>query len=258
MKEIRYVLLDPTGNLTVLAESDVPPEAQPAVAGQIMKKEPAAEQVGFVSAEPDGIALRMAGGEFCGNAAMSAAVLFAVDHGITDGWIRVTVSGTPAPVEVAVCAADNGRMRGTVAMPRPVSIGEEELPGGGPRTVVRFDGIAHVILETPLPRERAETLAPLWCRHLGAESLGILTFDRPAGTLLPLVYVPAADTLCWEHSCASGTTAVGAFLAAGEGPGSWTLRQPGGILTVEADPAGRLFLTGYVRLCARRSIRIAE
>ena len=124
--------------------------------------------------------------------------------------------------------------------------------------IVRFDGIAHVILETPLPRERAEALAPLWCRHLGAESLGILTFDRPAGTLLPLVYVPAADTLCWEHSCASGTTAVGAFLAAGEGPGSWSFRQPGGILTVEADPAGRLFLTGYVRLCARRSIRIAE
>ena len=71
------------------------------------------------------------------------------------------------------------------------------------------------------------------------------------------MYVPAAGTLCWEHSCASGTTAVGAYLAAKAGPASLSLKQPGGTLTVEADRSGELYLTGKVRLIRRQSAEIA-
>ena len=293
MKEIRYALLDPTGNTTILAETPVPPEEQPFVAKQIMARETGAEQAGFVSPYPggNGIALRMAGGEFCGDAAMSAAVLYALDRGIADGTVRVGVSGTPDPVEVAVSSLAEGTMRGTVAMPRPLSVGEELLPGGGRYPVVRFAGITHVIVivETPLlplsplsptvplhpqpsprlpfPRETAEELAKRWCAALGSASLGLLLLglpnlsDQPGrreGSLVPLVYVPAADTLCWENSCASGTTAVGAYLAAREGPVSLSLRQPGGTLRVEASSDGGLYLTGTVRLCRRSMIPVRE
>ena len=140
-------------------------------------------------------------------------------------------------------------------MPLPVSVGEEAFPDGASRPVVRFRGIAHVILETPLSRTDAETLAPVWCRALNAVSLGIMTLDRHAGTLLPLVFVPSAGTLCWENSCASGTSAVGAFLAAKEGAVSLSLRQPGGTLRVDAEE-GRLRLTGKVRLRYRRTVRL--
>ena len=88
--------------------------------------------------------------------------------------------------------------------------------------------------------------------------LGIMLFDREAGTLAPLVYVPAAGTLCWERSCASGTTAVGAYLASAGSPISLSLKQPGGILRIEADPSGDLFLTGTVRLIRRRTVRETE
>ena len=273
MKEIRYALLDPTGNRTILAETPVAPGEQPYAAKQIMAREPDAEQAGFVSPSPDGhgIGLRMAGGEFCGNAAMSAAVLYALDRGIAEGTVRVSVSGTPGPVEVVVSSLAEGTMRGTVAMPRPLSVGEELLPGGGRYPVVRFAGITHVIVETPhspdsphapqlpFPRETAEELAKQWCAALGSASLGILALDltgRDNGTLVPLVYVPAADTLCWENSCASGTTAVGAYLAARKGPVSLSLRQPGGTLRVEASSDGGLYLTGTVRLCRRSTIRV--
>ncbi len=256
MKEIRYALLDPTGNQTVLVESEVPPAAQPSAAAQIMRQEPDAEQVGFYAARRNGAALRMAGGEFCGNAAMSAAVLFALEKDIADGTVSVAVSGQPEPTAVRVSALPDGSMRGAVAMPRPVSVGEERFPDGIRRPVVRFPGISHVILTSPLPRAEAEALAPLWCGHLRSASLGIMTYDRAAGTLLPLVYVPAAGTLFWERSCASGTTAVGAFLASKEGAVSLSLRQPGGTLRVETAADGRLVLTGTVRLRYRREILI--
>ena len=84
-----------------------------------------------------------------------------------------------------------------------------------------------------MPRDLAEKAAPVWCRHLNADALGLMFLDRDACSLTPLVYVPAAGTLCWENSCDSGTTAAGAFLAGQTGlPFSISLRQPGGSLTV--------------------------
>ena len=78
---LRYCILDPTGNITALAESPVAHGDQPAAAEAIMRRHPEVEQVGFVRFGADaagGLAgeLRMAGGEFCGNASMSAAALF--------------------------------------------------------------------------------------------------------------------------------------------------------------------------------------
>ena len=142
-------------------------------------------------------------------------------------------------------------------MPKPVSVGEEAFPDGSVRPVVRFDGICHVIAESGLSREDAETVIADWCRFLQTDAAGIMLLDRDRGTLDPLVYVPAAGTLCWEHSCASGTTAVGAYLAAKAGPVSLSLKQPGGTLTVEADRSGELYLTGKVRLIRRQSAEIA-
>ena len=73
--------------------------------------------------------------------------------------------------------------------------------------------------------------------------------DRERGVLKPLVYVPSAATLFWESSCASGTTAVGAYLAAKSGAAvRMPLKQPGGTLEIEADPDGKLLLKGSVRL----------
>jgi len=256
MTDIRYALLDPTGNLTVLVESAVPAESQPLVARQIMDHEPEAEQVGFVSSAGGSVSLRMAGGEFCGNATMSTAALFALDHGIREGRIPVCVFGTPNPVPVSVFALADGSIRGTVAMPSPVSVKEEALPGAGRFPVVRFHGISHVIIETPFPRSAAEASAALWCSFLQSESLGILLFDPDADTLSPLVYVPAAGTLCWENSCASGSTAIGAYLHRKKGAGSLLLHQPGGSLLVESAADGSLSLTGTVKMRYRHTLSV--
>ena len=246
--EIRYHLFDPTGNVTVLAETPVPVDGQPAVAAALLVAESAAEQVGFLSEGQDcDIALRMAGGEFCGNAAMSAAAFYAARENLRDGSVRVKVSGAPVPVEARL-AAENGSWRAAVKMPPPLSVSRTNLRGGGSPVVVRYPGIAHVILPRRMEREDAETAARGWCAALEAEALGLMLLDREKRVLTPLVYVPVGDTLYWERSCASGSAAVGAYLAAEAGKGvTAALREPGGVLEVTAAPDGSVTLTGTVK-----------
>ncbi len=173
-REICYILMDPTKNMTILVETPVPPESQPSVAARLMEREPAAEQVGFLSASggtghsestsaasmPDAadrpaqcaISLRMAGGEFCGNAAMSAAAYYSMCAGITEGQVSVQVSGTPAPVTVDIKRPENGTVtsrRAAVHMPHPVSVETISFPEGQIFPVVTFLGISHVIVNKP-------------------------------------------------------------------------------------------------------------
>lgn len=249
MRSVSYTLLDPTGNMTLLAETPVPEALRPDAARLLMELEPSAEQVGFVSLFPDGAELRMAGGEFCGNAAMSAASLYLARSDRGNGNVSVRVSGADEPVSASMTALSGGAWRGAVTMPPPISVRREALPGGRTLPVIRFPGIAHVLLEEEMTPDAAEALAPDWCRELEADALGLLFLDRTRQTLRPLVYVPAAGTLCWESSCASGTAAAGAFLAADAGHAvELSLIQPGGTLSIAAEPDGRLLLTGTVRI----------
>ena len=248
-RTVSYTLLDPTGNVTLLVETPVPVEAQPELALRLMESEPKTEQVGFVSFPSDGVRLRMAGGEFCGNASLSAAALYLARQGRENGTVPVSVSGTEEPVTAVMEKQPDGSWKGTVTMPRPLSVAREAFPDGQTRPVVRFPGIAHVILEEEPDPKTAEKLAPLWCKHLHAEALGLMFLDREQRILRPLVYVPAAGTLFWESSCASGTTAVGACLAAEKaGSISLPLSQPGGALEITAEPGGSLLLGGTVRI----------
>lgn len=257
METIRYHIFDPTGNVTALADTPVPATLQPAVGAALLRSERAAEQAGFLS-EGDGcdIALRMAGGEFCGNAAMSAAAFFAMRHDLREGCVRVRVSGVDKPVEVRLAALDGG-WRGTVEMPRPLSVSRANLRGGGSPVVVRYPGIAHVIFPRPMAREDAEMAARGWCAALGAEALGLMLLDRERNRLTPLVYVPVPETLYWEHSCASGSAAVGAYLAAEAGEDvTVALHEPGGVLAVSAAPDGAVTLTGTVKYLREGTMRL--
>lgn len=240
MNRVNYALMDPTGNRTVLVTTPVPPAQRPAVAAALMGAEPTAEQLGFVTAG-EAPALTMAGGEFCGNASMAAAALLRPQG----GRVLLRVSGTPAPVPVEITPAPGG-WRGRVAMPLPLRIGVRELPSLGSVPVVELPGITHIPLTAPLDRAAAEALIRPLCRQLAAPALGLLLTDGKS-RMTPLVYVPAADTLFWESSCASGTAAVGAWQQALLGtPVRLTLQQPAGSLTVEAD-GSCLWLSGTVR-----------
>ena len=344
-EDLDYCIFDPTGNITALVETEVDIEDQPAAAARIMELEPDVEQVGFISYAgntADGgvpVSLRMAGGEFCGNAAMCAAALFAIRSGLQGGAVPVRISGASAPVMVRLerQAADSFGAAaeippairiGTVEAAAPAAekeaaekdrneevraggTGAAEAPGAGKcganatsgagqcgatatsgagkcgatatsgadltLPIVEMEGISHIIIEPDSgffgikeDSALAESLLRQWCGVLGADCLGMMFLgeagslpecetpmeDRKADTgtaifgesrvLTPLVYVPGADTMFWENSCASGSAAAGMYLAARTGaPVDVTFDEPAGRLRVESDPAsGRTVLHG--------------
>lgn len=295
--KVDYTVLDPTGNITILVTSPVEISLQPPVASKLMELVPEAEQVGFLSeAEGCDIALRMAGGEFCGNASMCAATYYVNEEGLNTCQVTLHVSGAEGPVAAEIEKLPDGKWRGTVNMPRPQKLEFIDLPGAGELPVVSFDGISHVIYEVsesertggntnvdpcgyndsyapdtakssaaqcstsdefPISRDTAEALACEWCRYLGVDALGIMFLNTEASSMKPLVYVPAAGTLFWENSCASGTTACGAYVAARSGRAvSMSLRQPGGSLEIRVSEDGSFGLSGTVLFMCSGSAEI--
>ncbi|MBR3330264.1 MAG: hypothetical protein IKG25_03505 [Mogibacterium sp.] len=267
-KDLKYCIFDPTGNITALVETAVDIADQPAAASHIMELEPDVEQVGFISYEEDPaaggapVSLRMAGGEFCGNATMCAAALFAIRSGLQGGAVPVKVWGISAPFEVMLERQAALNYSAAVSIPPALDMDELRLadgmlPGSDSLSlpIVRMEGISHVIIEPDSgffglkdDPALAETLLRGWCGVLGAECLGMMflgegTAIRP---MIPLVYVPGADTMFWENSCASGSAAAGMYLAAKAGaPVDVTFDEPAGRMRVESDPAtGRTILHG--------------
>ena len=274
--EISYCIFDPTGNITALVETEVEQAKQPAVAAEIMREHHDVEQVGFVRMYAGGkgpggasACLRMAGGEFCGNATMSSAALYARRNEEHFGDIvnaEVLVDGIEEPFSVQLRREDASCWAAGVKMPPAKSIDElrmtaEDFPAAefGTLPVVRMQGIDHIMIEEKSfyynlkdNRELTESLIRTICGVLGSDCLGMM-FLADGGrerVMTPLVYVPGADTMFWENSCASGSVAAGQYLAAAAGEAvKIALKEPGGTLVVESDPnTGETWLYGGTKL----------
>lgn len=254
--EVKYILCNPTGNITALVETEIPTEKHVVVAEMILEKEPACEQVGFLlpSKEGSDITLRMAGGEFCGNATMCTAAYYAQKNGLQEGnknCVSVKVIGTPNLLNVDI-EKKNNEYIGTIEMPRPSSIKEVQFSFENSNyryPVVNFSGISHVIIEDDIPCYMPERCIKIWCDKLKVNGIGLMLLSKDKKQLRPLVYVKTPETLVWESSCASGTTAVGAYLAKKTGnPVKLELSEPGGTLTVETFKDDKILLTGKVIL----------
>ncbi len=292
---LSYSILDPTGNITALVETPVPVSEQPSMAAAIMRRHPEVEQTGFIQFHRDPAAavhadLRMAGGEFCGNACLCAAALCDMRGVLTDSSVdaaapepdrgdllredllredlprsrrvvRLQVSGAAQPVEVHLRRKKDGSYATAVKMPPAAAVEECSLTFEGlsaPVPLVRMEGISHLILRPDCPfyqlirdRSAAERAIRDWCGALSVEGLGLMFLEQTETglSLTPLVYIPGSDTVFWENSCASGTSAAGMFLAAESGASTdVTFQEPGGCLSVQSHPGGDTWLRGHVVL----------
>lgn len=264
-KSIDYTILNPTENITILVTDKVDIERQPEVASFLCDLNPKAEQVGFISKDREcDINLRMAAGEFCGNATMSAAAYLCSEEGLKDGeerLVRVSVSGTKNPVKVTI-HRNRDIYDGEVEMPLPEEISDREFDFDGGKfafPTVDFGGIVHVVIEASagvnsftvgnvtLSKADAERLIKEKCDEMKAQGMGFMFLC--GNNLYPLVYVPGVGTCYWESSCASGTTAVGAVMRRKSGKEeNLKLNEPGGILGIKAASDGKLYLSGRVTI----------
>ena len=270
---IKYDIFDPNGNITALVETHVDIREQPAVADEIMKIHPEVEQVGFVYFDPIRPVpayLRMAGGEFCGNATLSAAALYLLRYKEETDKVRVRVTGVSRSLEVKIKKRedDESSFDAGVEMPKSLGIEKEKLSwesASDTLPAVMMEGITHVIIKNGSSlyslkddKDAAEDAVRDWCMKLGAECLGLMFLDDSEDdmTLTPLVYVPGADTVFWENSCASGSSAVGMYLASeSETMVDIMLKEPGGNLRVTSNPqSGETRLFGSTKLISTENL----
>lgn len=272
--ELKFIKTSPTENMTILIQTPVPREQHLAVAEKLIAYGSVyAEQAGYIEEAENPMAekrLQMMAGEFCGNASLSLAAWLAKEKGLPIGEkteIILEVSGADSLVRCEMKREEKG-FSGRVAMPLPKGIEKKTFVLDGESlelTAVVFEGITHIIVPVSLwgenGTEKAEQAAKAWAGEMPA-AFGILLFDEEKGELYPLVSVENVS-LIWERGCGSGTSAIGAYLAARAGKSvSVKLKQPGGIMGVEAEYKNgtikALSITGNVSIVAEGTAFLSE
>ena len=294
-QSFKIVLADPAGNITafVLDGGLYTADERSMLAQKIMERDipfyaPAprfvrVEQVGFVietavAGEAAGRRLEMAGGEFCGNAARSFALLTAQMPGQWPkaGGLRlsVEVSGAAKPLEACIQQGEGGHTRASIAMPLPAAQSAvyalgQELP------VYHFEGISHVIaagiepdraafsviraaVEADFPAAVPAAIGVMFCPLF----TGLLTGEETL-SMTPAVYVYKPETFVFESSCGSGSAAFAYHyfdrIGKAESGGTVVIRQPGGIIEASVKKAASritgIEIGGPVVLSEPQSIR---
>lgn len=258
---IDYIIFDPSKNITALVLSKTNPSSYIEISKKIMDKEALVEQVGFLTFDGEGdVSLRMAGGEFCGNATMCAAVYYAVKNKLISADVKVKVYGTDEVIDVKLKQLSDIEWEGIIKMPKPLKIIDVTFPNHKTLPVVFFPGIAHIIVfddessQSGFVKEEAESVIKDWCDFLNVPALGMMFYNLKDSNLVPIVYVKSADTLFWENSCLSGSTAVGNWLFNSKKLGnakdiSVKIKQPSeSVFTIYSDENCNISLKGTVRL----------
>jgi len=251
--DIDFIKVDPAQNMTVLVKSHHERALYKDISKKLMQYNNVyAEQVGFIEpAEKAGAwaRLHMMGGEFCGNAAASLAVVAARDRGLKEGLthsIPLEVSGAEDIVNCEVTM--NGRLCiCKIEMPTPTVDGE----------IIRFPGIAHVIVNArEVPPDDDLIIGKMiesLLHEVKEEALGLMIFDEEKQFLTPVVYVKDIGVPIRERSCASGAAAIGARAAyRAHGDIELSVNQPGGVITVIAKESA-----DRIRIWIKTNIRIA-
>ncbi|WP_235594313.1 MULTISPECIES: diaminopimelate epimerase [Paenibacillus] len=206
-----------------------------------------AEQVGFVEKPTlPGCAakLRMAGGEFCGNACLALAACLASERTLRPGEtleMPLEVSGAEFPVFCRVEKLDRDYMC-EAGMPIPTAVENAVIPFEGlllELGIVRYGGFFHLVIDNErfaLEPAAAERLAKLLGVVSGDNLVGVMLYRPSSRELAPLIYIPALGSLIWERGCGSGTASVGCYLAwNGRDSVDVPVHQPGGIIHVHVS-----------------------
>lgn len=124
-------------------------------------------------------------------------------------------------------------------------------------------GIIHFIVDDKkvLDRDRVYQRIKALLDRTSYEAFDLMFYNFEDNFLIPLVYVKATDSLYWEMSCASGTAALGSYLAYRENSSlKKKIPQPGGLLEVEVllreGKIEELYLDGPIEIVAEGMVYI--
>lgn len=166
------------------------------------------EQAGFLI--PEDRRFEMSGGEFCGNAARSAALLLSRFSGDEvgafqmsgyEGDVRFFVHWENETVATVTCDFDH----------LPINV-RRERTADGEIQIVDLGGIIHIVIEGGFPSDYEAQHRAL-TRRFGLSdrgAVGVCWAERSVDrvTLHPVVWVRAIDSFFYETSCGSGSIAA--------------------------------------------------
>ncbi len=208
----RYIITAAGGNPTAIRILDHTRSSDwYAEQGTILMKDTAmlgVEQAGFLI--PERRRFEMSGGEFCGNAARSAALL--LSRFSSDEMGTFQMSGYEGDVHFFVRWERETAATVTCDFDRlPIDIRREKTANGNIQ-IVDLGGIIHIVIEGALPSDY-ETQHRTLTRRFGLSdrgAVGVCWAERSVGriTLHPVVWVKAIDSFFYETSCGSGSIAA--------------------------------------------------
>lgn len=174
------------------------------------------EQAGFLIRKNDSLShFEMSGGEFCGNAARSAAVVIYLLGGKDED--AFTMSGFKNTVVSKVRRIDEKTFDTICEFPGLPTIKNPVSTQYGPATVVDLGGIVHVVIEQvfPVNEEAYKSIHSNIMQELKLtekDAVGVIWITRNGESVImhPVVWVKSIDTFFYETSCGSGTIAVSA------------------------------------------------
>lgn len=217
-QRLNFVLMRPGGNNTglVLFKVNNPIEKRN-INDLLMSCYPEIEQVGFVFVDNQNLNLEMAGGEFCGNATRSAALL-ALDG--KAGNLSIKVSGVRNSLKAGV--KENGEVYAQMPVYEDLSKIKQD-PDNPNVWLVEMEGISHyLIFQESVPdkidvektkKEALEIIKKKGLSNLPAVGVIKVSKSDNEWRIDPVVYVRDIDTCFYETACGSGTTALGEVLA---------------------------------------------
>lgn len=239
MPSLPFTKWSPSGNTTLLFPADAVAHARQAQVARaaLMPHMLGGEQAGFCDMRAR--RLRMAGGEFCINAARAFGALLALEDARRAGQERDTDRAYACEVQVSGWQGTVGlRVRG--GLPDWRVAADLHLPACPVRqeakgvTLVRLPGIAHLLLDAahafPDDYLAASALLRRQFELADLPAAGVIWWRQIQNQLemFPVVHVREAGTTCLENACGSGALALGLRLCPDGAQRRFTILQPGG------------------------------
>lgn len=241
---LNFIKASPSQNTTAFVVDYVPPAKYAEVAQKLMDYDYLnVEQVGFLmqpNNEQATIRLEMSGGEFCGNALLSAAA-YCRYRGLSDQEnMLVEISGSKSPHQCYVKQKGAHLFHARSEMPQ--SVGEQtiqfkvdgELVTG---KIIHLQGISHFITDYwPSEEKDYMNILDQLLKNVMNQAIGIIPYretNKKDYEITPLVYVPETGSKVFERACGSGTLALGIHLKDLKKQSHFSIDQPGGMIEVE-------------------------
>ncbi|AXH98247.1 hypothetical protein DV702_00150 [Sporosarcina sp. PTS2304] len=253
--KLDFIKASPSKNTTVFITNYVAPTHYAKIASGIMDDEHLhAEQAGFLVTPKDSNAvlrLEMSGGEFCGNAVLSAAAYCAYKGLTKDRTFLLEASGCDLPLECVVDEKSPTHFVARAEMPSPLSTTEIIIDVNGQNVtgnVVKLDGITHFLTDYWPTENQFNQLIEAVTHQIKDKAIGIIPYKQLKENeyeIWPFVYVTETGSKLFEQACGSGSLALGIHLSKGNQKNTLHIHQPGGIVHVETG--GKNFISTDVR-----------